>query len=180
MAHRRPRHYPQPDLALDVLRSSQPGVMAAESDQVSAPAHLHYPPLIQGDDVVSVRNRQESVNEDEYRTPLHGRCQGRLNVGLGVIFQRSHHCRAQALDDLARALALSRRAGAIATRWRWPPERWVPRGPTLVCHPSDTLPTPSAAFLSTRASRTRVCHLDVSTQVHARRHRSRLRTTRFS
>lgn len=53
MGHRRPRHHPQPDLALEVLRSSQSGVVAAACDQVSVRAHLRYPALIDVNDVVS-------------------------------------------------------------------------------------------------------------------------------
>lgn len=56
MGHRRPRYHPQPDLALEVLRSPQSGIVAAASDQVSVRAHLRYPALIDDNDVVSSPN----------------------------------------------------------------------------------------------------------------------------
>src|SRR5262249_8241039 len=81
---------------------------------------------LDGDDAIGVANGRQPMGDDYHGPPLRNLLHVLVNDPLALIVERARRL----VEDEDARIADSARA--IAMRWRWPPDRLVPRSPTTV------------------------------------------------
>ena len=87
---------------------------------------LHHAAFVQHEDAIRVDHAGEAVRHDEHRPPAHEARERVLDHGLVLRIDRGKRLVEQRIG------ASRRSARAMAMRWRWPPERRMPRSPITV------------------------------------------------
>ena len=137
----------------------QRSVRPALHHQLPVPAGLHDPPPVHHANKVRPLHRREPVRDDHRRAALAEACQRILNRPLRLGVERAGgppFCN----NSSSRMGASRKMARARVRRWRWPPERRMPRSPMTVfmpCGRSAMKSVAAAAEISASVAEALVC-----------------------